>query len=95
MRRHEDEDGLFAMEAGCATHGEAFLDVCARCGAEFCRRCSGDSPLCPDCAAEQEVDESDDLGDIPGKSRMTDPDPDEDDIPEDVREELEEDERGF
>ncbi len=43
--------------SGCDIHGENYLRECTMCGIEFCADCLPQSALCPDCAAQAEIDD--------------------------------------
>ena len=43
--------------SGCDIHGENYLRECTMCGIEFCAACFPQSALCPDCAAQAEIDD--------------------------------------
>jgi hypothetical protein len=48
-----DSDGMFNRGEVCGAHGDECLQECTVCGAEFCRRCSPGTVVCPDCAGAE------------------------------------------
>lgn len=57
---HEESNLFSSLEQGCPVHGDEYVRECSMCGCEYCRSCNP-SPVCPECAAQQEVDEDDEL----------------------------------
>lgn len=58
MARNHESDGL-GVEPGCPVHGDEHMRECTMCGAEFCRLCFPRSSVCPDCAEQDEDEDSD------------------------------------
>ena len=60
MNMEEEEMSHYGgFGSGCELHGEDFLRECTMCGIEFCAACFPRSALCPDCAAQAELDADD------------------------------------
>lgn len=57
MKMEDEEFSPFGgFGSGCEIHGEDYLRECTMCGIEFCSACFPNSTLCPDCAAQGEID---------------------------------------
>ena len=57
MRMEDEEFSPYGgFGSGCEVHGEDYLRECTMCGIEFCSACFPNSTLCPDCAAQGEID---------------------------------------
>ena len=67
----EEEFSPFGgYSSGCELHGEDFLRECTMCGIEFCSACFPQSALCPDCAAQTEIDAE--ASKLPERYELTD-----------------------
>jgi hypothetical protein len=63
MNMEEEEMSHYGgFGSGCELHGEDFLRECTMCGIEFCSACFPQSALCPDCAAQAELDAEEEEG---------------------------------
>ncbi len=57
MNMEEEEFSPYGgFGSGCDIHGEDYLRECTMCGIEFCSACFPNSTLCPDCAAQGDLD---------------------------------------
>ena len=52
-----DEEGAFGVDPGCPFHSEEAIAECGMCGAEFCKACYSNTPICLECAEQVLVDD--------------------------------------
>ena len=70
MNLEEEEFSPFGgFSSGCDLHGEDFLRECTMCGIEFCSACFPQSALCPDCAAQGELDDDEEEAETPAEEK--------------------------